>query len=416
MGKTCFDLFYMFILCGLLACSDEEKAGGANQMRVYGESYQLERGVVYHDNNHSVISVSDYYFADRYEWQGSDFVDTVKGFSAEVREKQTGNFLIGLYEDGFEVSDLVEGVVGEGACVCLRLASPDTSELQPGVYTFSDSRDEYTFQGHSAVCYNTREEDVVSSDLAEGKVVVEKAGDVYSISFQCKTSFGGDVEGSYSGPVSFLDIRKDVDLVSVIEDVDLEALFHEVNYVDAEGVAHEEPDYLRATAFFCTSSRQIYTANSYKDLAEVEKRKIDIALSYDREKEVVCFDSPIRMRSLLWHNKFKSEDLFDYSFDLPCHTQYMFAPEGFSNADFERLSRAEDFTFAFEPEDVNLPLEQRLPCFVFVQTGNGLRGVIRVNGIAPEGRESVGGVEYAVNPCLSMDIKFPRNFSEEELR
>ena len=417
MGKTCFICsFNMLALGCLFACSDDGDVNYSNRIQMYGETYALEQAAVYHDNNHTVIAVNDYDYVDEYEWQDVAYMDVVKGFTAEVKEQQTGNFLVSLYEEGFVVSDITEKAVGEGACVSLRLASPDTAVLEPGVYVYSANRDEYTFQGHSTVSYNTRDDSPVSNDLTEGKVTVSREGDVYSIDFDCKTSFGGSIVGSYKGPLKAFDIRKDAEMVNVIENVKLEALFPEVNYIDVEGVAHHEPDYQRATSFLATASRAIYTANLYKNLPELEKRAIDIALRYDSENAMIYFASPIEMRSWLWHNKFQSEDLFNYSFDLYCHTQYMLAPADFTEADFEQLASSADFTFAFSAEEVGIPVGQTLPCFVFVQTGNGLKGVIRINEITPEGSESDGGVVHAVNPSLGMDIKFPRDFSEEKLR
>lgn len=84
---------------------------------------------------------------------------------------------------------------------------------------------------------------------------------------------------------------------------------------------HSEPDYLRAKSFLNTSTGVIYTANEYRNLSVAEKKAIDIALAYDKEKEEIYFLSPIAGRSLLWHNMYESETLFDYSFDLPCHTR-----------------------------------------------------------------------------------------------
>ena len=122
------------------------------------------------------------------------------------------------------------------------------------------------------------------------------------------------------------------------------------------------------------------------------------------------------MRALLWHNTYQSENLFNYSFDLPCHTQYMPAPADFTNEDFEKLSRQEDFGFAFTESKAVIPVTATTPCFVFVQTGNGLKGVIRINSIIPEGTEIIGGITYPVNPAITIDMKFPRSFSEQKIR
>ena len=118
----------------------------------------------------------------------------------------------------------------------------------------------------------------------------------------------------------------------------------------------------------------------------------------------------------MWHNTFQNENLFNYSFDLPCHTKYMPAPQDFTNADFEALAKQEDFVFDFSEAKVSIPVESATPRFVFVQTGNGLQGVIRIKEITPESTEMISGIIYPVNPSIIMDVKFPRSFSEQQIR
>ena len=117
MKKNCRILTAMLLaLIGLPSCSDEDnELSATGRISFYGENYLLEQGAIYHDNNHTVIAVTDYTFEDRYQGEG---------FSAEVKGKQTGNFLIGLYEQGFVLSDLTKDARGSGACICLRVASP----------------------------------------------------------------------------------------------------------------------------------------------------------------------------------------------------------------------------------------------------------------------------------------------------
>ncbi len=405
----------IMILFGLCACSDNNGTDDSNQIRLYGEPFLLEQGAIYHDNNHSVIAVNDYIFEDRYQINNEEQVDMVTGFTAEVKEEQTGNFLIGLYEKGFVVSDLTKDARGNGACICLRFASPEQDKLTPGKYTYSLNRDEYTFKGYSSVNYDT-EESSVPNELTQGEVNISREGDIYTIMFKCTTSFGGIVEGQYSGILKFIDIRKEYETVKQYKGIKLEALFDEINYTDMDGAAHREPDYLRATSFLSSSTQQIYSANLYKDLAESAKKSIDIALAYDKANEILYFESPIKARALLWHNTFQNENLFGYSFDLPCHTQYMPAPENFTNEDFENLSRQEDFAFPFSEAKTSIPVTADVPCFIFVQTGNGLKGVIRINDITPESTEMIGGITYPVNPAVNIDIKFPHSFSEQKMR
>lgn len=406
----------LFALLACLSCSDDgDGNGNAGDISFYGETYSLSQGAIYHDNNHTVIAVEDYVFEDRYEWEGEEHVDQVEGFTAEVKDGQTGNFLVGLYEDGFKLSDLTQDARGSGACICLRLASPETERIVPGKYTYSRNHDEFTFMGYSSVNYSAGS-GTTPNELAEGEVNVSQEGEVYSISFDCKTTFGGEIKGNYTGTLRSFDIRKNVETIYSYEDIELDALLEQVDYTDLEGVVHSEPDYLRGNAFLMSATQQVYSANLYRDLANTAKEDIDIALAYDREKEAVYFESPIKMRALLWHDTYENETLFDYTFNLPCHTKYMPAPEGFTNEDFEALSEPGDFNFEFAEARAEIPVDAALPRFVFVQTGNGQLGVIRVKTISPESTQMIAGIIYPANPSVVMDIKFPRTYSEQRMR
>ena len=398
-----------------LSCSDDDDIGKAGDISFYGETYSLEQGAIYHDNNHAVIAVEDYVFEDSYVVEGKTQTDKVEGFTAEIKNGQTGNFLIGLYEPGFVLSDLTNDARGNGACICLRLASPETERLVPGKYIFSLNHDEFTFMGYSSADYYSGS-DVTPNELAEGEVNVAQEGEVYTIDFNCKTTFGGEIKGTYTGKLKAFDVRKNVEAVYDYADIKLEALLESVDYTDLEGVAQSEPDYLRANSFYASATQQIYSANLYRNLAESAKEDIDIALAYDEEKEAVYFESPIKMRALLWHDTYENETLFDYTFNLPCHTKYMPAPEDFTNEDFEALAEQGDFNFDFTEARAEIPVNAALPCFVFVQTGNGQKGVIRVKSISPESTEMIAGVVYPANPSVVMDIKFPRTYSEQQIR
>ena len=398
-----------------LSCSDDDDIGKAGDISFYGESYSLVQGAVYHDNNHTVIAVEDYVFEDSYEVDGKVQTDAVEGFTAEMKNGQTGNFLVGLYEEGIVLSDLTQDARGSGAAICLRLASPETERIVPGKYTFSLNHDEFTFMGYSSANYSPGG-GVTPNELAEGEVNVEQEGEVYTISFDCKTTFGGEIKGSYIGTLKPFDIRKNVDAVYFYEDIELDALLESVDYTDLEGVAHSEPDYLRGNAFLASATQQVYSANLYRNLANTAKEDIDIALAYDREEEAVYFESPIKMRALLWHNTYENETLFDYTFDLPCHTKYMPAPDDFTNEEFEALAELEDFNFEFSEARAEIPVGASMPRFVFVQTGNGQLGVIRVQAVSPESTQMIAGVTYPANPTVVMDIKFPRTHSEQKMR
>lgn len=409
-------IFVLMLLYGIgsSACSDDDEGTIAGSISFYGEEFLLEQGAVYRDNNHAVIAVEDYVFEDSYETENGLKKDDVKGFCAAMTDGQTGNFLVGLYEHGFVLSDVTKGARGSGACICLRLASPDVEKLVPGKYVYSKSREAYTFVGYSSVNFDSPK--VIPNELTEGVVNVDCQGEIYTITFDCKTSFGAEVKGNYVGVLKAFDIRKNAESINSKEDIKLEALFDKVNYTDLEGVDHSEPDYFRAYSFYASSNKTTYSANIYRNLSESEKKNIDIALAYDTLTETVRFESPIKMRALLWHNMYKNETLFNYTFDLPCHTKYMLAPEEFTDEDFDALKEIGDFNVDFSETIVSIPVNSLEPYFVFVQTGNGELGCIRVKKVVPATTEMIEGVIYPVNPYILMDIKFPRSYSEQKLR
>ncbi len=416
--KKNYRIFTMMLLAltGSASCSDDDNGlTSTGQISFYGENYLLEQGAIYHDNDHTVISVEDYVFEDRYQGENGEQTDRVKGFTATVKNEQTGNFMIGLYEHGFVLSELTKDARGNGACICLRIASSETEQIVPGKYTYSLNRDEYTFKGFSSAKYYSSG-DPAPNEFTEGEVHISKEGEIYTITFEGKTGFGGSIAGNYSGKLKTFDIRKTVETVNFYENIKLEALFDTLKYKDLENVWRSEPDYSRATSFLMSSTQQVYTADLYRKLDENSKKGIDIALAYDKANAAVYFESPVKMRALLWHNMFGNDKLFDYSFDLPCHTKYMPAPQDFTNADFEALSKPKDFVFDFQESKTSIPVGASLPYFAFVQTGNGLQGVIRIKEIIPESTEMAGGITYPVNPAIIMDIKFPRSYSEQKIR
>ena len=83
MKKNCqFLTTTLLALIGLSSCSDEDnKLSTTGQISFYGENYLLEQGAIYHDNNHTVITVSDYLFEDRYLGENGEQTDQVKGFT-----------------------------------------------------------------------------------------------------------------------------------------------------------------------------------------------------------------------------------------------------------------------------------------------------------------------------------------------
>lgn len=404
-------LMWIIPLLGMLcpACSSND--GGLDQSKlltIYGEEYELEQAVLWKDDNHTVSLQEDYVFEDHYQTSAGEKTDSVKGFMTTLKDYQTGNFMLGLYETGFVINEVLYKAQGQGACVWLQLASPETSELSPGKYIFDKSRDQYTFKGYSTSKYKPGE--TTPAEINAGEVEVSREGDFYTINFKCKTSFGGTVAGCYTGKPAGYNLSGQTQGVVFQQEIALRALFDTVVY-EKEGILVKEPDYLRGSSFLNSSSKKTFSAEKYSVLNYTEKAKVDIAVAYSEEENAVYFESPIRMRALLWHNQYE-----DYNFDLPCHTRYMAAPADFKEADFESLAKKEDFVFQMKEEIVKIPIGITSPKYVFVVTGNGQMGVIRVREVRQASTEMIDGVQYQVNPTVMMDIKFPRIFSEVEMR
>lgn len=126
------------------------------------------------------------------------------------------------------LSDLTKDARGNGACICLRIASPEIDKLVPGKYTYSLNRDEYTFKGNASVNYNSGGS-TNPNELTGGEINITQEGDLYTIAFKCETSFGGPIEGTYTGSLKPFDIRKEIGTVNFYENVKLEALFDKVD-------------------------------------------------------------------------------------------------------------------------------------------------------------------------------------------
>ena len=93
MKKNCRILTAMLLaLIGLPSCSDEDnELSATGRISFYGENYLLEQGAIYHDNNHTVIAVTDYTFEDRYQGEDGEKVDQVKmWYIRRMRYKITG--------------------------------------------------------------------------------------------------------------------------------------------------------------------------------------------------------------------------------------------------------------------------------------------------------------------------------------
>ena len=120
-----------------------------------------------------------------------------------------------LFSDGFTLEPTSTGyeLVGKGNALFFEMISTVGSELDNGVYRFSSANPlpVQTFRDGAfvvnfdiaTVTYDEKEQ------IVDGKVTVEKNGNKYNISIDCKASNGEPVQGYFSGILTYYDYTKD---------------------------------------------------------------------------------------------------------------------------------------------------------------------------------------------------------------
>ena len=149
-------------LCLLASCSDNEFKGHEQSFSVYGQQYDIGEVVLWHSNNSTVVSQYDSCWVDKYTFFSNPYnmdasmiekEDSVYFFAANIKNEQTGNFILSMYEEGIVVHEELQSAFGRGACVSLHLHSSDTENLKSGTYHFGTESKEFTFKGFYAVDY-----------------------------------------------------------------------------------------------------------------------------------------------------------------------------------------------------------------------------------------------------------------------
>lgn len=399
---------FLALLC-IGACSDKEDGiDPSASLEIYGRQYQLAGGVIWENNPNAVVAREPYIFKDTYVNAGGEEVtDEVVGFTAGTETRTTGNFLLSLYETGLVYNAALQTSVGKAACICFHLSSVDTKQIKPGKYTYEAGKKENTFIAYASSNYDA-EKSVTPAAITAGEVYVEQNGGEYSVKFNCKTSFEGEIKGEYRGEMYQVKVPQQPS--AYYQNITLAGLLDTV--VTTESWFGDEPeiyvtaDVSNGAAFFSTSSGTTkYARDGGKELS-------DIALVWDKQRKAFYFESPIRMRSLLWH---------DSKYDFPCHTTYMKAPDSFSDDDFDNFEQT-GFTFELRDEKVWVNTDNFKTTYLFFRAGNGTKGVIRVRGFAPPAEKTSEGwggwlvTTAPVNPVLYIDVKCPASFVDPKIR
>lgn len=397
------------IVSGLLcmsSCSKNEDDKAAN-ITVYGQPYELASGIFYESTSYNERTTIPYIFEDKYvDESGKPVTDRVEGFAMGQDTKVFGNFMFSLYEKGMVFNEVLGQITGRGVCLCFHLASAEKDRLVPGKYVYNAEREKNTFVAYFSSDYNP-EKSVKPAIISEGEVNIEQSGDMYHVQFDCKTSFGGVITGTYDGAIRQVKVssQQSANWEGVVLGGAM-SYSHVAQYMMGMLQAEQDTPDVYTSAFFSTAFGSVSTAEADG------KKNVDIALIWDRDKNVFRFESPIRMRSLLWH-------MNDY--DHPCHTIYMPAPDTFTDKDFENLDTV-GFDFEVEDKPIVIGVNPFKKSYVFFQTGYGVKGVLRLNNYFPMETVKMDIVPgmmymtYEVGAKLLIDVKSEASFHNPVMR
>lgn len=410
--SICIMTLVLGICLFLGACSEDKKGPEVipSTVNMYGKDYNLQSGVIWKNNRNVIITKEDYTFEDTYtNEEGQQVTDQVKGFAAGKDITVTGNFMLSLYGAGLTFNPAQEKVEGKGACVCFHLNSTDIDKVVPGKYVYGKEKQPNTFIAYSSVSWDPQSQGS-PLEITSGEVTIEQKDNTYTVKFDCKTANGNSIKGQYEGALQTQKVKQAA--YGMYQDVEIAGLLDTVTIImklNGE-IGMEEPQSdTEGTAFYSTIS------NTTQKAGDPNKEKIDLALGWDRNTESFIFESPLKMRSWLWHDA-------DYTF--PCHTTYMKAPDSFTNEDFAKLEET-GFSFDIKDEKTVVPTKDFKPGYVFFQTGNGIQGVIHIKKFTPFGTTEqdlipgLPGMQVLITPknaTLTMDVKCPVNFINPPIR
>lgn len=406
--------FGSFCILSSWSCSkddvDDSDVSSTQCFKIYGQRFSMTSAALWKCGVNMMISVKPYVYIDSYIDQGGNQVnDPINGFESDDNFSETGVFMLSLYEKGFRFDNQLQAAVGSGAVICLHLASQGKDNLTMGQYTYATDKSEMTFVGYSDVGYTFPKTSITGdlrtpAEITKGGIDISKSGDIYTLRFSGETSIGALSEATYIGEVNSFDISDKV--MGRITDESLAGLMDSIKTVDVtitNGVERRVTTYsldkTSGKAFVNLSKSEITNAEAS------DKKRADIAAKYIEQSNSIQLTSPIEMRSYLGHVS---------KYNMTTHTKYMFAPSSFDEKDFDNFT-AEAFDFTVTPQSVIIPLAGfGRPLFVFFETGTGMRGIMKIKGVAGKTSKTTiisAGGNYRitdVNPTLIVDIKYPK--------
>ena len=431
MSKNSFILFALFI--AIISCKDDnnDNLPGDNQYRMYGINYDLFSGILWHEIPGNVLELKTEIFYDNYSRvrKTNDdrdtiiyYRDTIKVPSADVKNEITGKFVISLYGNGVSFDTQEGRTLGKSNVLSFHLAVPE-DEFETGKYTFATTNEAHTFYGYACSEYNFTQRIGATNPIDTGELNISLQGDIYEIQFDCKTTSGQTLKGSYKGTLLQVDNRKN-SLIE-IKDLELEGLPDtSYTYYYWENPPYFQPSpYDLNTKIMGISSTGLTFGFSTGYYQVTDKKNVDLGYcNYYKTKDKYCFISPVRLR--VYQN---------HQYTPMNHTKFINDVAGsgiqFTLEDYERLTPADGAVFrAFDivPDYKEIDASAPLPRIVLFQNSNGMKGAIKIKEMVPIGlneklflNEDTYETVKKIVPSggyIKFDLKVQKNSSAESIK
>lgn len=422
MRKTAIPISILLLIL-TWACGKDEvnKESTDNSLLMYGMSYPLVSGVLWHEIPSSVVEFNTFTFYDEYTRNGKVQRDTIEVPSADVSDKISGKFIISLYGKDVEFNDTERRAYGKSNTVVLHL-SVANDDFETGTYSFSKTNAPRTFFGYSSINYNFTDKAGAINPIGSGEITVNKDGDTYEVIFDCKSTSNQILKGVYKGPLRLVDNRE-VSLIEV-KDVVLSGL-SDTSYIfnpwENPPVFYKQAFDYYSQVYMISSTGMALAQGGTSKIADA--KLIDLSyLNYYPTRERCAFISPVKIRPYMNHSYYHKN-----------HTKIIndITASGinFTVEDFDRLTSADGTAFrtmSIESDDTDFPVDTELPRILLFQNSYGVKGAIKINEIVPirmidkfYENEAQGGWVYHKEPgegYVRFDIKMQKTSVTENIK
>ena len=405
-------LILMLLSLFLYACKKNDTAINSNNtqntLTHYGQTFSIANARMFKSMPFKEKIKKEYIYNYTYTDPSGNTTDHHElGYEFGGVKSYMGNFILSLYGDGITYNSQIEGLQGSGMIASFHFVCSDTSKLIPGKYVYSEKDSIGSFKAYIITTYNpTKDEKLIPATITSGEVnVVQNSADNYTVNFSCVTATGGVVKGNYTG-VAPQQIPKTV-TINNYTDIKVNGLLDSTYIYDRDYYFYWSISPDNVDMAYLSTAKGV-AANSDSKNTDA----IDIAVSYNSATASVVFVSPLKSVAQLWGNQPGAS--------FPCHTIYSPAPSGFTDADFNNIKDAKDFSFTVSDQVASIPVSgSNLPQYVFFLTGNGDKGIIKVTAISPPYLNNYiyygFNVSQPVGPAVTMDIKCTASFSNAKI-